>query len=100
MIIPMKECRTEANFLDLALMELLDTEVKIDLPRLIIKHMHMVLLKYDKGHALPYAFWLASMFEEYLMPIQVWSLQTMKDVIRTVHHMALLTSVRYVDNPL
>lgn len=64
-------------------MELLDIVVKIDLPRLDIKHIHRVLLRDDKGHALSYAFWLDNMFEEYSVPVQVGSLQVTKDVIDT-----------------
>ncbi|KAM3249785.1 hypothetical protein P3L10_011555 [Capsicum annuum] len=45
MILPRKERRTIASFLDLTLMELLDTEVRIDLPRLILKHIRRFLLK-------------------------------------------------------
>lgn len=56
MIIPRKERRAKANFLDLSLMELLDTKAKIDLSTLIIKHMYRFLLKDDKGHSLPYVF--------------------------------------------
>lgn len=55
-IIPRKEHYTEKNFLDLNLMELLDTEVKIDLSSLIIKHMHRGFLKDNKVHALSYVF--------------------------------------------
>lgn len=43
-----------ASFLDVTLMELLDTEVRINLPQLILKHMQRVLLKEIIGHALPY----------------------------------------------
>lgn len=81
-------------------MELLDTKVKIDLPRLIIKYMHRVILKDDKGHALSYAFWLGPVFEEYSVSVQVWSLHTTKDVIGIMHHMALPVSIRCGDNSL
>ncbi|KAM3268455.1 hypothetical protein P3S67_031396 [Capsicum chacoense] len=39
MILSRKERKTVASLLDLTLMELLDTEVRIGLPRLILKHM-------------------------------------------------------------
>ncbi|KAG5571289.1 hypothetical protein H5410_061055 [Solanum commersonii] len=55
-ILPRKQHRTKANFLDLTLMELLDFEVPIDLLTLIIKHMHRVLHQDENGHALPYGF--------------------------------------------
>ncbi|KAM3283098.1 hypothetical protein P3S67_026743 [Capsicum chacoense] len=100
MITPKKERRTVANFLDLNLMEFLDTEVQIDPPRLIIQHMQRVLLKDINGHALPYELWLAPIFDDFLVHVQVWSLQITKDVIGTVNQMKLLVSMRIVDNPM
>ncbi|KAF3631413.1 hypothetical protein FXO37_27975 [Capsicum annuum] len=35
-----------------------------------------------------------------LVPIQVWSLQTTKDIIGTVNHMELSKSIRSADNPM
>ncbi|KAF3664614.1 hypothetical protein FXO38_03068 [Capsicum annuum] len=100
MIIPRKERKNVASFLDLTLMELLDTEVRIDLPRLILKHMQRVLIKEQNGHALPYEFWLTPILEEFRVPIQVWSSQTVKDIIGSVNHMMLLGSMRNVDYPM
>lgn len=54
--------RTEVNILDLTLMELLNTGVRIDFPSLIIKHMHRVLNQDKNWHVLPYGIWLASIF--------------------------------------
>lgn len=62
--------------------------------------MHRVLLKDNKDHVLPYAFWLSPVFEEYFVPIQVWSFQTTKYVIGTMNYMFLLASMRHPDNPL
>lgn len=47
-ITPRKERRTEANYLELSLMELLDTEVYLDFLILMIRQMHRVLIKDDK----------------------------------------------------
>lgn len=69
-MIPRKERRIKGNYLDLTLMELLDTKVKIDLPNLIIKNIQRMLPKDDKkAHAFPYRFWLAQVFEEYVVPV-------------------------------
>lgn len=81
-------------------MELLDTEVKIDLPRLMIKHMQRVLLKDGKVHALPYEFWFTPIFEDYSIPIQVWSLQTTQDVIGNVSMRGTDTSLQHAKNAL
>lgn len=62
--------------------------------------MYRVLLKDDKGYALPYVFWLAHVLEEHLVLVQIWSLQTIKDVIVTVNHVALSASLRHTENPL
>ncbi|KAH0650447.1 hypothetical protein KY284_030359 [Solanum tuberosum] len=99
-IIQRKLRRTQANFLDLTIMELLDTEVLIDLPSLIIKNMHMVLNQEKHGHAFLYGFWMASIFEAFDMPVQVWHSQIVKDVVGQVNHMALPASMRHLDTPL
>ncbi|KAM3249812.1 hypothetical protein P3L10_011582 [Capsicum annuum] len=99
-ITPRKDRRNVANFLDLTLMELLDTKVQIDLPRLIIQHMQKVLLKDVNGHVIPYKLWLDPIFKDFFMPVQVWSLQTTKDVIGTVNHMELPISIRSAYNPM
>ena len=56
MILPRQERRIVANFLDLTLMELLDSQTPIELPRLIIKHIQRVLIQDANGHSLPYEF--------------------------------------------
>ncbi|KAH0634465.1 hypothetical protein KY290_037877 [Solanum tuberosum] len=99
-ILPRKQRRTKANFLDLTLMELLDSEVPINLPTLIIKHMHMVLHQDENGHVLPYGFWMAPIFETFNVPVQVWHSQTFKDVVGRVNHVALPVSMRNPDNLL
>lgn len=99
-ILPRQERRTVASFLDLTLMELLDSEIPIDLLQLIIKHMQRVLVKDTNGHALPYQFWLASIFEDFRVPVKVWSLQTTKDVIGYVNHATLPAAMRSADNPM
>lgn len=71
MILHRQERRTIANFLDLTLMEQLDTQVPIDLSRLMIKHMQRVLVQDVNSHALPYEFWLASVFEDFHIPVKV-----------------------------
>ncbi|KAH0650448.1 hypothetical protein KY284_030360 [Solanum tuberosum] len=70
-ILQRKQHHTKANFLDLTLMELLDTEVPIDLPTLIIKRMHRVLHQDENGHALPCGFWMAAIFETFDVPVQL-----------------------------
>ncbi|KAM3220440.1 hypothetical protein P3L10_024971 [Capsicum annuum] len=100
MILPRQEMRTVANFLNLTLMELLDSHILIDLPTLIIKHMQRVLIQDANGHALPYEFWLAPIFEDFHIPIKAWSLQTTKDVIGSVNHAMFPTAMRSADNPM
>ncbi|XP_047270431.1 uncharacterized protein LOC124899566 [Capsicum annuum] len=43
-----------------------DTQILIDLPQLMIKHIQRVLIQDANGHALPYEFWLASIFEIFM----------------------------------
>lgn len=68
-LIPRKEQRSEAKYLDLTLMELLDSEIPINLASLIIKHMQRILIQDKNGHALPYGFCLADILEAYFVPL-------------------------------
>ncbi|KAK4718204.1 hypothetical protein R3W88_016542 [Solanum pinnatisectum] len=52
------------------------------------------------GHALPYGFWMASVFEAFNVPVHVWGSQTVKDVVGSVNRMALHISMRRLDTPL
>lgn len=69
------------NYLDLTLIEHLDTEVNINFPNLMIKHLQRLLLKDKKGSALPYGFWFSMIFEDYTIHVQVWMFETTKDVL-------------------
>ncbi|KAH0661790.1 hypothetical protein KY284_026721 [Solanum tuberosum] len=60
----------------------------------------MVLNQDKNGHALPCGFWMASIFEAFDMPVQVWDSQTVKDVVGRVNRMALHVSMRRLDTPL
>jgi len=62
--------------------------------------MQRVLVKDKNGHALPYQFWLAPMFDDFHISVKVWSLQTTKDVIRQVNHAMLPAAMRRADNPM
>ncbi|KAF3625716.1 Ribosomal protein S8 family protein [Capsicum annuum] len=89
-----------ASFLDLTLMGLLDSEIPIDFPQLIIKHMERLLVKDKNGHALPYHFWLVPVFDDFCVCVKVWSLQITKDVIGQVNYDILSAAMRYADNPM
>lgn len=96
-LIPRKECRSETSYLNLILMELLDSEIPINLSSLIIKHMQWVLIQDTNGHALPHGFRLASILEAYSIPMQVCAMQITKDVLGTINHVALPISMQCVD---
>lgn len=98
MIKPRKERYNKANYLDVTLLKSFDTEVKINLPSVITKHMKKVFLKDDKkGHTLPCGFWLALIFEDYSVLIKFWFLQTVKDIIGCLNHTALPVLMRQAD---
>ncbi|KAG5595687.1 hypothetical protein H5410_036919 [Solanum commersonii] len=81
-ILQRKQRRMQANFLDLTIMQLL-------------------VLNQDKNrHALPYGFWMASIFEAFDVPVHVWCSQTVKDLVGHMNHMALPTSMRRPNTPL
>ncbi|KAG5595672.1 hypothetical protein H5410_036904 [Solanum commersonii] len=86
-ILQRKQCRTKANFLDLTLKELLDTEVPIDLPTLIIKYMCKVLYQDENGHALPYGFWIAPIFEAFNAPVQLAAKEDQLLAMENAHQM-------------
>lgn len=79
-LIPRKEHQSEASYLDLILMELLDSEIPINLASLIIKHMQRVFVQENNGHTLLYRFWLADILKAYFIPVHVWTMQTTKNV--------------------
>ncbi|KAH0750773.1 hypothetical protein KY290_030005 [Solanum tuberosum] len=64
------------------------------------KQRRTVLNQDKNGHALPCGFWMASIFEAFDMPVQVWDSQTVKDVVGRVNRMALHVSMRRLDTPL
>lgn len=88
-ILHRKEERVEVNYVDMNLIELLDFEVKIYLPRLILKHINRMLHQDEHGYSLAYGFWLRQIFEEYNIPILLWEFQTTKDVLGRVHYSSL-----------
>lgn len=68
-LIPWKEHRSEATYIELTFMKLLDSEIPINLSSLIIKHMQRVLIQDKNGHALPYGFWVADILEAYSIAV-------------------------------
>ncbi|KAH0648266.1 hypothetical protein KY285_033514 [Solanum tuberosum] len=78
----MAKRETHANFLDLTVMELLDIEDK-------------------NGHAIPYGFWMASIFKAFDVPVQVWVAQTVKDMLADKEHeLAALTYAHQLENEI
>lgn len=62
--------------------------------------MHRVLLKDENGHSLPHGIWLDNIFEDYSILIRIWTLQTTKNVLGMLNHVALPTLMGKVDTPL
>ncbi|KAG5589643.1 hypothetical protein H5410_040157, partial [Solanum commersonii] len=85
-ILPRKQKCTEANYLDLTLMELLLLRHPINLPQLMLFHIHSICVEDNKLHALGYGFWLGEIFEYLKVPVKVWEVQTTKDVLSIVNH--------------
>ncbi|KAH0658497.1 hypothetical protein KY289_027245 [Solanum tuberosum] len=57
-VLPRKQKRTEANYLDLTPMELLLSKIQINLPTLILSHIHGLCVFDKKECGLAYGFWL------------------------------------------
>ena len=83
MILPRDHRRTEAMFLDMVIMELLLQKKQIDLPALMIMHIHRVACSEDQKsrHALGYGFWLGDVFDQLGLGISNWIYQGAKDIL-------------------
>lgn len=86
-----KERWSESTFFDLILVELLDSDVPINLPSLILKQMQYVVTQDKNGHD---GFWLSQIFKAYSISIQVWTMKSTKDVLGQVNHVALTSSMQ------
>ncbi|KAH0765471.1 hypothetical protein KY290_001432 [Solanum tuberosum] len=74
--------------------------VPADVARILEIPFAGVLNQDKNGHAFPYGFWMASIFESFDVPVQVWVSQTVKDVVGRVNHMTLPISMRRLNSPL
>ncbi|KAH0679479.1 hypothetical protein KY284_020564 [Solanum tuberosum] len=99
-ILPRKQKCTEANYLDLTLMELLLSRHPINLSQLMLSHIHFIGIEDKKFHALGYGFWLGAIFEHLKIPVKVWEEQTIKDVLGTVNHVVVPAPRRGANAPM
>ncbi|KAH0655300.1 hypothetical protein KY285_030182 [Solanum tuberosum] len=99
-ILPRREKRTEVNYLDLTIMELLLSRHPINLPQLMLCHMHHICIKDQKLHGLGYGFWLGELFESLGIPVQAWQEQTTKDVIGDLNQVVVPALKRGANGPL
>ncbi|KAH0636247.1 hypothetical protein KY290_036673 [Solanum tuberosum] len=93
-ILPRSQKRTEANYLDLTLMELLISKVQINLPKLVLNHIHRICVHDDKDHGLGYGFWLGKIFEYFRVSVIEWQEQTTKNVLGEVDHVVIPATSR------
>ncbi|KAG5632648.1 hypothetical protein H5410_004365 [Solanum commersonii] len=98
-VLPLKQKRTEANYLDLTLMELLLSKIQINLPALILSHIHGLCVFDKKERGLEYGFWLGMVFEHFGVPVREWQIQTIKDVLRVVDHETIPSTKRRANAP-
>ncbi|KAH0765040.1 hypothetical protein KY285_000911 [Solanum tuberosum] len=99
-LLPRSQKRTEPNYLDLTLMELLISKVQINLPTLVLSHIHRICVHDDKDHGLGYGFWLGEVFEYFRVPVKEWQEQTTKDVLGKVDHVVIPTTSRGANAPV
>lgn len=59
-----KKRRDAASYLDLTLMELLDREMPINFPGLIISYLTKVVMDVKQNHTLTYGFLLTKVFDK------------------------------------
>ncbi|KAH0752264.1 hypothetical protein KY285_005412 [Solanum tuberosum] len=99
-VLPRKQKRTEANYLDLTLMELLLSKIQINLPALILSHIHGLCVFDKKERGLAYGFWLGMVFEHFRVPVKEWQIQTIKDVLGVVNHETIPATKRGANAPM
>ena len=78
-LLPRKQKRTETCYLDLTLMDLLLSRTQINLPILIMIHIHSLSKVDKKQRGLAYGFWLGQVFEHFGVPVKKWQIQTISD---------------------
>ncbi|KAH0669758.1 hypothetical protein KY285_023913 [Solanum tuberosum] len=83
---------TEANYLDLTLMELLLSKIQINLPA------RFSAIYMERG--LVYGFWLGMVFEHFGVPVKEWQIQTIKDVLGVVDHENIPATKRGANAPV
>ncbi|KAK4730136.1 hypothetical protein R3W88_023124 [Solanum pinnatisectum] len=81
-ILPRSQKRTEANYLDLTLMELLISKVQINLHQLVLSHIHRILFKYFR------------------IQVKDWQEQTTKNVLGEVDHVVIPATSRGANAPV
>ncbi|KAG5593782.1 hypothetical protein H5410_035014 [Solanum commersonii] len=99
-VLPQKQKRTEANYLDLTLMELLLSKIQINLPALILSHIHGLCVFDKKERGLAYGFWLGMVFEHFCVLVREWQIQTIKDVLGVVNHETIPATKRRENEPM
>ncbi|KAH0740692.1 hypothetical protein KY290_033735 [Solanum tuberosum] len=99
-ILPRGQKRTEANYLDLTLMELLISRRLINLTKLMLFHMDCICVEDKKLHSLGYGFWLGEIFEYFKVHVKEWQVQTTKNVLGTVNQVIVPALRRGANAPL
>ncbi|KAH0784238.1 hypothetical protein KY290_003836 [Solanum tuberosum] len=99
-VLPRKQKRMEANYLDLTLMELLLSKIQINLHALILSHIHGLCVLDKKERGLAYGFWLGKVFDHFSVPVKKWQIQTTKDVLGVVDHVTIPATKRGANAPV
>ena len=96
-LLPRKQKRTEACYLDLTLMDLLLSRTQINLSVLIMSHIHSLSKLDKKKRGLAYGFWLGQVFEHFGVPVKKWQIQIISDVMGKVDYMNMPGTPKRVD---
>ncbi|KAG5576210.1 hypothetical protein H5410_056344 [Solanum commersonii] len=75
-------------------------QVQINLPQLILSHIHRICVHDNKDHGLVYRLWLGEIFEYFQVPVKEWQVQTTKDVFGEVDHAAIPATSRGENAPM
>ncbi|KAH0751778.1 hypothetical protein KY285_004926 [Solanum tuberosum] len=81
-------------------MELLLSKIQINLPALILSHIHGLCVFDKKECGLAYGFWLGMVFEHFCVPVRGWQIQTINDVLGVVNHETIPVTKRGANAPM
>ena len=80
-LLPRTEKRTVATIADLFVMEMLCSFEDLNLPGLMLEHIHKTIIERKDVHGMGYAYFLTEVFKHFRIPLSVGKVTTVKQTI-------------------